>query len=73
MHRSSNRARMERAVHHPLPMTLTIGQLVSTLFDAYDRELHDERLAAVATQVRIVELTSRRSRPQGIRAERNAA
>ena len=55
---------MERAVQHPLPMTLTIGQLVSTLFDAYDRELRDERLAAVATQVRIVELTARRPRPQ---------
>src|SRR5689334_1657503 len=48
--------RMERAVQHSPRMTLTIGQLVSTLFDAYDRELNDERLAAVATQVRIVEL-----------------
>lgn len=64
---------MERAVQHPLRMMLTIGQLVSTLFDVYDRELHDERLAAVATQVRIVELMARRPRPQRSRAERHAA
>jgi hypothetical protein len=53
---------MERAVQHSPCMTLTIGQLVSTLFDAYDRELNDERLAAVATQVRIVELMARKPR-----------
>jgi hypothetical protein len=52
-------------------MTITIGQLVSTLFDAYDRELHDERLAAVATQVRIAELLART--PQRRRAQRKAA
>jgi len=64
---------MECAVHHLPAMTLTIGQLVSTLFDAYDRELNDERLAAVATQVRIVELMAPRPRPQRCRAERKAA
>ena len=53
---------MERAVQHSPRMTLTIGQLVSTLFDAYDRELNDERLAAVATQVRIVEFMARKPR-----------
>lgn len=63
--------RMERAVQRSARMTLTIGELVSTLFDAYDRELHDERLAAVATQVRIVELMA--PRPQRSRADRNAA
>jgi phosphoribosylamine-glycine ligase len=49
-------------------MTITMGDLVSTLFDVYDQELHDQHLAAVATQVRIVELLSRRSRPQRRRA-----
>ena len=37
-------------------MNTTIGQLVATLFDAYDRSLRDEELAAVATQVRLSEL-----------------
>jgi len=45
-------------------MTITMGELVSTLFEVYDDELHDRRLAAVATQVRLVELLSHRSRPQ---------
>ena len=34
-------------------MTLTVGQLVSDLFAKYERELHDEQLAAVATEVRV--------------------
>jgi len=37
-------------------MTTTIGQLVSEIFTRYERELHDEGLAAVATQVRLTEL-----------------
>lgn len=52
-------------------MTITLGQLVSTLFDVYDRELHDERLAAVATQVRIAEILARSPRQR--RAPRKAA
>jgi len=64
---------MERAMQYPRAMTLTIGQLVSTLFDAYDRELHDKRLAAVATQVRIIELMARKPRHQRGRAEPEAA
>lgn len=34
----------------------TIGQLVSILFAKYERQFHDERLAAVATQVALDEL-----------------
>ena len=64
---------MERCVQPTTGMTITMGQLVSTLFDAYDRELHDEQLAAVATQVRLVEILSRASRPQRRRTARNAA
>jgi hypothetical protein len=40
-------------------MTTTIGHLVSQLFETYDGELHDEELAAVATQVRLTELLER--------------
>jgi hypothetical protein len=43
-------------------MTITMGQLVAALFDAYDRKLHDEQLAAIATEVRISELLEQRSR-----------
>jgi hypothetical protein len=53
------------------PMTITIGQLVSDLFTRYEREFHDEGLAAVATQVRIAELvrpTVRGRRPRSRRA-----
>jgi hypothetical protein len=50
-------------------MTITVGQLVSQFFTAYDREFHDEELAAVATQVRIMELLERtvRARPRRLR------
>jgi hypothetical protein len=37
-------------------MTITMGDLVSELFDSYDRALRDPKLAAVATQVRLTEL-----------------
>jgi hypothetical protein len=40
----------------------TIGQLVSTLFANFDRQFHDEELAAVATQVALAELLSGRKR-----------
>ena len=43
-------------------MTITPGQLVASLFDAYDRSLHDEELAAVATQVCIAELLDQSAR-----------
>jgi hypothetical protein len=36
----------------------TIGQLVSVLFAKYEQQLHDEELAAVATQVAVDELLS---------------
>lgn len=48
-------------------MTITMGQLVSEIFDAYDRELQDAELAAVATQVRISELLV--SNPQPARRQ----
>lgn len=37
-------------------MTTTMGQLISDLYAKYERELHDEHLAAVATQIRVCEL-----------------
>jgi hypothetical protein len=52
-------------------METTIGQLVATLFAAYDRRFHDEDLAAVATQVRIAELFEDRSL-RGTRRRRRA-
>lgn len=42
----------------------TIGQLISTLFASFDRQFHDEELAAVATQVALNELLSDRKRVQ---------
>jgi hypothetical protein len=53
---------VERVVHSSGAMTITMGQLVTALFDAYDRKLHDEQLAAVATEVRISELLDQRLR-----------
>jgi hypothetical protein len=38
----------------------TIGQLVSILFTKYERQFHDEKLAAVATQVALDELLRER-------------
>jgi hypothetical protein len=43
-------------------MTTTVGQLVSQFFESYDREYHDEEIAAVATQVRIMDLLERTRR-----------
>lgn len=51
-------------------MTTTMGQLISTVFDAYDRSLGDEKLAAVATEIRIVELLGRTTRRRRMRASR---
>lgn len=45
-----------RALHLRRHMTITVGQLVSDLYSKYERELHDEQLAAVATEVRVTEL-----------------
>ena len=41
---------------------MTIGQLVSVLFTEYEQALHDEKLAAVATQAKLQELLRRRTR-----------
>jgi hypothetical protein len=46
-------------------MTLTVGQLVSDLYAKYERELHDEQLAAVATEVRVSELLEHMPRRRG--------
>jgi len=54
-------------------MMITMGQLVSTLFDAYDRiSLHDEQLAAVATQAHIAELLERSARARRTRRRKAA-
>jgi hypothetical protein len=49
-------------------MTITMGQLVSDLYAKYERELHDEELAAVATEIKVSELLEsmprRRARPR---------
>jgi hypothetical protein len=37
-------------------MTITMGQLISSLFDEYERRYHDRELAAVATQVALVDV-----------------
>jgi hypothetical protein len=37
-------------------MTITLGQLVSDLYDKYERSYRDETLAMLATQARIVEM-----------------
>jgi hypothetical protein len=63
---------LERDLHDVGAMTITMGQLVSTLFDAYDRSLHDEHLAAVATQVHIAELLERRTRARRTRTRKAA-
>jgi hypothetical protein len=39
-------------------------QLVVALFDAYGRLLHDDKLAAMATEARIAELLGQRARPR---------
>jgi hypothetical protein len=54
-------------------MTITIGELISTVFDAYDRSLGDEKLAAVATEIRVAELLGGRPRVRRARATRKVA
>jgi hypothetical protein len=47
----------------------TIGQLITTLFAKYERQFHDEKLAAIATQVAVDELLLARRRgpiPRGV-------
>jgi hypothetical protein len=46
---------VERTVHEAAAMT-TLGQVISVLFTKFERQLHDEQLAAVATQVALDEL-----------------
>jgi hypothetical protein len=46
-------------------MTTTVGQLVSDLYEKYERELHDEHLAAIATEVRVAELLEHMPRRRG--------
>jgi hypothetical protein len=51
-------------------MTITMGQLVSDLYAKYERELHDEQLAAVATEVRVTELLEGHPRRRSSRSRR---
>ena len=52
-------------------MTTTMGQLVSKLYDRYERAFHDEELAALATQAMIEEiLKDARVRGHGRRRSR---
>lgn len=37
-------------------MTITMGQLVSEVYEAYERRYHDKELAAIATQVTVDDL-----------------
>lgn len=46
-------------------MTTTVGQLISDLYAKYERELHDEHLAALATEVRVCELLEQSPRRRG--------
>lgn len=43
-------------------MKMTIGRLVSELFDRYQRQYRDEELAALATQVVMSEVLAARQR-----------
>ena len=54
-------------------MTITMEQLVVTLFNSYGRSLHDDELAAVATEVRITELLEQSARVRRARTLRKAA
>lgn len=46
-------------------MTTTVGQLISDLYTKYERELHDDELAAVATEIRVSELLEHVPRRRG--------
>jgi hypothetical protein len=53
---------VERSVHDEPPMA-TLGQVISMLYAKYERQLNDEQMAAVATQVTLDEmLRSRRAK-----------
>lgn len=61
-------------------MTTTIGQLVAALFEQYEHRYHDEKLAAVATQVTVDDLMPPRPRRRrdskrrsSLRSRRSAA
>jgi hypothetical protein len=47
-------------------MTITMGQLVSDVYEAYERRYGDTELAAVATQVTVDDIiqTARKRRPR---------
>ncbi len=53
---------MARALHSLVPMT--IGQLVSTLYTEFERQFHDQKIAAVATQVALEELLRTKRSPR---------
>ena len=50
---------LERRVQSLAPMT-TLGDLVSALFAKYQRQFHDEEIAAIATRIELEELLRKR-------------
>jgi RNase P/RNase MRP subunit POP5 len=59
---------LERLVHMTSRMTITMGQLVSEVFEAYERRYGDTELAAVATQVTVEDvMRANRKRPVRVR------
>jgi hypothetical protein len=49
-------------------MTITLGQLVSDLYDKYEESYRNETLAMLATQARIVEILRSSGGPRRARA-----
>jgi hypothetical protein len=65
--------KLERGLHVREDMTTTLGQLVSDLYDKYERSYGDEMLATLATQARIVEMLRNSELRRCSRATRPAA
>jgi hypothetical protein len=56
-----------------LDMTITMGQLVSEVFEAYERRYGDTELAAVATEVTVDDIMRTARRPRRSTARRGAS
>lgn len=55
-------------------MKATLGQLISELYDTFERRYHDADLSAVATQVTLHDLLDRSAQPRRpMRPGRSAA
>jgi hypothetical protein len=53
-------------------MTMTLGQVVTELFELFERRFGDPQLAARATQVIVNDLLCRKRERQAVRLERRA-